>query len=79
MNKTNKFFFIFSSPSLCISTGCPNKHGKSVTNFLSSVLGIRIVIPDFKSHNIIMSVTDYFMKIVNGCKDVSIMSPQDEQ
>ena len=26
-----------------------------------------------------MSARVYFMKTVNGCKDVSIMSPQDEQ
>ena len=26
-----------------------------------------------------MSSRVYFMKTVNGCKDVSIMSPQDEQ
>ena len=40
---------------------------------------ISIVIPNFKNHNIIMSARVYFMKTVNGCKDVSIMSPQDEQ
>ena len=61
------------------STGCPNKHGKSVTNSISSLLWIRIVITNFKSHNIIMSAAVYFMKTVNGCKDVSTMSPQDEQ
>ena len=60
-------------------TGCPNKHGNSVTNSISSLLRISIVIPNFKGHNIIMSATVYFMKTVNGCKDVSIMSPQDEQ
>ena len=37
------------------------------------------VIPIFKSHSIIMSARVYFMKTVNGCKDVSIMSTQDEQ
>ena len=26
-----------------------------------------------------MSARVYFMKTLNGCKDVSIMSPQDEQ
>ena len=36
-----------------------------------------IVIPNFKSHNIIMSARIYFMKTVNGFKDVSIMSSQD--
>ena len=54
------------------NTGCPN----SVTNLISSLLWISIVIPNFKSHNIIMSARAYFMKRV---KDVSIMSPQDEQ
>ena len=33
----------------------------------------------FKSHNIIMSARVHFMKRVKDCKDVSIMSPQDEQ
>ena len=50
-----------------------------MTNSISSLLGINIVIPDFKRHNIIMSVRIYFMKTVNGCKDVPIMSSQDEQ
>ena len=35
---------------------------------------ISIVIPNFKSHNIIMSARVYFMERVNDCKDVSIMS-----
>jgi len=61
------------------STGCPKKHGNSVTNWISSLLWISIVIPDFTSHNIIMSARVYFMKKVKDCKDVSIMSPQDEQ
>ena len=38
-----------------------------------------IVIPNFKSHNIIMSARVYFMKRVKDCKDVSIMSEQDIQ
>ena len=42
-------------------------------------LWISIVIPNCKSHNIIMSARVYFKKTINGCKDVSIMSPQDEQ
>ena len=29
-------------------TGCPNKHGNSVTNSISSLLWISIVIPNFK-------------------------------
>ena len=60
-------------------TGCPKKHGNSVTNSISPLLYISIVIPNFKSHNIIMSARVYFIKTVNGCKDASIMSPQDEQ
>jgi len=36
-------------------TGCPNKHGNSVTNWISSLLWISIKIPNFKSHDIIMS------------------------
>ena len=43
------------------------------------VIVINIVIPNFKSHNIIMSANVYFMKRVKECKDVSITSPQDEQ
>ena len=61
------------------TTGCSNKHGNSVTNSISSLLWISIVIPDFKSHNSILSAIVYFMKTVKGCKDVSIMSKQDKQ
>ena len=60
-------------------TRCPEKHGNSVTNWISSLLWISIVIPNFKSLNIIVSATVYFIKRVKYCKDVSIMSPQDEQ
>ena len=60
-------------------TGCPKKHGHSVTNSISSLLWISILIPNFKSHNSIKSARVYFMKRVKDCKDVSIMSPQDEQ
>ena len=38
-----------------------------------------IVIPNFEGHNFIMSARVYFMKTVKDSKDVSIMSPQDEQ
>ena len=55
------------------------KHGNSVTNWISSLLWISIVIPNFKSHNIIMSGRVYFIKRVKDCKYVYIMSPQDEQ
>ena len=51
-------------------TECPNKLRNSVTNWISSLLWISIVISNFKSHNISMSARVYFMKI---------MSPQDEQ
>ena len=50
-----------------------------MTNTKSAVLRISIVIPDFKSHNIIMVARVYFMKRVKDCKDVSIISLQDEQ
>ena len=59
--------------------GVPKKTWNSVTNLISSLLCISIVIPNFKSHNIIMSARAYFMKRVNDFKDVCIMSPQDEQ
>ena len=45
-------------------TGWPKKHGNSVTNSISSLLWTSIVIPNFKSHNIIMSARVYFMKRV---------------
>jgi len=48
-------------------------HGNSVTNCISSLLWISIVIPNFKSHNIIMSARVYFLKRVKDCKDVSII------
>jgi len=56
-------------------TGCPKNHRNSVTNWISSLLWISIVIP----YNIIMSARVYFMKRVKDFKDVSIMSQQDEQ
>jgi len=62
--------------------GCPKKHGNSVTNSISPLLWISTVIPkipNFKSHDIIMSDKVYLMKRVKDCKDVSIMSPQDVQ
>ena len=55
------------------------KNGNSVTNSKSSLLWISIVIPNFKTHNIIRSARVYFMKRVKDCEYVSIMSPQDEQ
>ena len=72
-------FLICYFGSFYSHTGCPKKHGNSVTNSILSLLLISIVIPDFKSNNISMSARVYFMKRVKGCKDVSIMCPQDEQ
>ena len=43
------------------------------------LLFITSVIPNFKTHNIIMSARVYFTERVKGCKDVAIMSPHDEQ
>ena len=43
-----------------------------MTNSISSMLWISIVIPDFKRHNKdIMAARVYFMKMMNGCKDGS--------
>ena len=70
---------MYSKSHTTETTGCPKKHGNLVTNWISSLLWISIVIPNFKSHNIIMSARAYFMKSVNSCKDVFIMSPQEEQ
>jgi len=78
MFQKGKLFLKFSY-FICFTTGCLKKHGNSVTNWISSLLRISIVIPNFKSHNIIMSARSYFMNRVKDCKDVSIMSPQDEQ
>jgi len=63
----------------CCRYSVSQKHGNSVTNSISSLLWISIVLPKFKSHNIIMSARVYFMKRVKDCKDEFIMSPQDEQ
>jgi len=67
---------ITCSYNIDLTTGCPNKKGNSVTNSISSLLLISIVIPNFKNHNIIMSARVYFIIAVNGCKDddVSILS-----
>ena len=62
-----------------IDTGCPKKHGNSLTNSISSLLRISIAIPNFKSHNINKSARVYFIKRVKDCKDVTLMSTQDEQ
>ena len=57
----------FSVVVFCLAvhcTGCPKKHGNSVTDSISSLLWINTVIPNFKTHNIIMSARVYFMKRV---------------
>ena len=41
-----------------------------MTNSISYLLWISILIPNYKSHNIIMSARAYFMKRVKDCKDV---------
>ena len=64
----NRINDIFTSEELY--TECPKKHGNLVTNWISSFLRISIVIPNFKSLNIIMSARVYFMKRVKDCKDV---------
>ena len=43
-----------------------------MTNERSSLVKISIVIPDLKSHYMIMSARVYSIKTVNGCKDVSL-------
>ena len=48
------------------------------TNSISSLLWVRIVLPNLKSHNI-MSARIYFLKTVKDCEDVSILPPQVEQ
>ena len=63
-------------------TRCFKKHGNSVTNSISSLLWINIVIPDFKSLNIIMPARVYFIKSSKDCEDVSSlrqMNCEDEQ
>ena len=73
-NSMNKHLAQSVMPLIIFYTGCPKKHGNSVTNWISSLLWISIVIPNFKSHNIIMSARVYFMKRVKYCKDVSYVS-----
>ena len=53
--------FIFS-----LSTGCPKKTWAFRDEFDIVFVMISIVIPNFNSHNIIMSARVYFMKTVNG-------------
>ena len=67
-------YLIFQLLKFMYSTGSPNKHGKSVTNSKSSLLWISILIPNFKSYDIITSARVYIMKTVNGCKYVSNVS-----
>ena len=76
---TYPFFSCWVNALLLHFSGCPNKHGNSVTNSISSLLWISIVIPNFKSHNIFMSARVYFMKTVNGCKYLSVKYLQDKK
>ena len=72
---TKQFSFYLQNSMFLLNfipcTGCPKKHENSETNSISSLLWISIVIPNFKSLNIIMSARFYFMKRVKHCKDVS--------
>ena len=54
MHMVNRHLFFY--------TVCPNKHWNWVTNSRSSLLRISIVIPDIKSHYLIMPAIVYFMK-----------------
>ena len=60
------FYIVVNYINFLKGTECSNKHRNSVTNSISSLLRISIVIPDFKSHDI-MSAKVHFMKRVNGC------------
>ena len=60
------YFLIVCPMNSEIGTRCPNKHGNSVKNLISSLLWPSIVIPNFKSNNIFMSARMYLMKTVNG-------------
>ena len=75
---SEELLICFDTFLLAYIQGVPISHGNSVTNLISSLLWISIVIPNFKSHNIIMSARISFLKTVNGFEKVSIMSPQDE-
>jgi len=56
-----------SKSSIFMCYRVSQKHGNSVTNSISSLLWISIVIPNFKSQNIVMSARVYFMKRVKDC------------
>ena len=75
----NFFSIILQSQFNYVTYRVSQKYGNSVTNSISSLLWISIVISNFNRLNIIMSAGVYFIKTVNGCKDVSVMSSQDEQ
>ena len=66
--KIRMSFAFLGFPVSRVYAGCPNKHGNSVKNSISSLLWISIVISDFKRHNIIMSDRVHFMKTVNNCE-----------
>ena len=53
-------------------SGCPKKTWEFSDEFdIVFVMNYSIVLPNFKSHNIIMSARVYFMKRVKDCKYVS--------
>ena len=58
---------------------CPNKHENSVTNLISTYYELALQYLISKKQNVNMSARVYFMRTVNGCEDVSIMSPPDGQ
>ena len=64
---TSSFYY-----SMAISYRVSQKHGNSVTNSISSLLWVSIVIPNFKSLHIIMFARVYFLKRVKDCKNVSV-------
>ena len=77
--ETDDLPFLERVTNISYDIGCPNKHKNSLMNSISCLLRFSIVIPDFKSHNIFMSAIVYSMVTINGCKELSIKSPQDEQ
>ena len=75
------FYIGMSETNICrvISYRVFQKTWEFSDEFDIVLLRISIIISNFKSHNISMSARVYFMKRVKGYKNVSIISPQDEQ
>ena len=57
------------------NTWCPKKYGNSVTNCYE--LALKYLIS--KAIILLCLLEFFFMKRVKDCKDVSVMSPQNEQ